>query len=781
MGYSDGEALILTQVQACNNFDSTNTSRANWKLLNQGKDDHYAILRPGPFDIEWIAFDTYRANWVTVIEVWQRYKDDTDTHTSLYDRVEDLFDILGVPLLGDTTGTIQDSTISVQDEPEEMWMDGGGPAWLRWKINILWREESNAPMSITPTSATGYYLLDGLTTNTKVSGLDGVTSLNGNDDLLVIQSATSKNVDIGVLSAISNVTELSAACSASDTTISVRGLPKGIGNNLMWVVIDAPSIQCEVKKITGISNLTLTLDSALAYSHSAGDNIYFTYDGIIKPEWWGAVSYLEEPAGASYTDSGPAINAALNCRGDVSSYHMVIEFGPGWYKSNEKLLVKEGTVFRGQGPLHTKFYFLESTESLVDNARTDILIDRDDDGNTNENVTFEGFSIYDVDSGRALEIIIPGCFIRNCIFAAQIGIDAGEMTDGVIDNVGFDGGQYAIIIGKEGETGDRWERHSHCIITNTITYNVRESIKVYTIDDLIIDSCHFRGLSSGIVFQASEECTDVIISNCVFNPLPYADALSDYRHIISYGDIQNLTIADNTFVRSKSQSVWIEQGTIENIKIRGNTFEADGDISLKFDVGDRVDITGNTFIDSNERAIQYNVSGGNHIKIENNSFYDCNTSQTASEPIVYVGQVVDLEFNNNYMDCDDGAYGLYAYSVTNVYEDNNIYRGVTTPLYTNNNSSFYGVFTDGDTTPSVRNRKAFRTANTNATTITTFDEGYPGQLINVIIADGNTTIDFTDTNLKGNAGVDWSPASGDSLWCLFDGTNWHCHISDNTA
>lgn len=190
MGYSDGEALILTQVQACNNFDSTNTSRANWKILNQGKDDHYAILRPGPFDIEWIAFDTYRANWVTVIEVWQRYKDETDTHTDLYDRVEDLFDILGVPLLGDTTGTIQDSTISVQDEPEEMWMDGGGPGWLRWKINILWREESNAPMSITPTSQAGYILLDGFTTNKKVSQLDPITTPNIADYIHVVEDGT---------------------------------------------------------------------------------------------------------------------------------------------------------------------------------------------------------------------------------------------------------------------------------------------------------------------------------------------------------------------------------------------------------------------------------------------------------------------------------------------------------------------------------------------------------------------------------------------------------------
>lgn len=142
MGYSDGEALIFTQVKACNNFDATNTTRANWKVLNKGTSSNYAILRPGPFELEWISFTQYRANWTTVIEVWQRYKDDTDSHTSLYDRVEDLFAILSTPLLGDTTNTIQNSTISVQDEPEEMWV-GEDIGYLRWKVNILWREEGS--------------------------------------------------------------------------------------------------------------------------------------------------------------------------------------------------------------------------------------------------------------------------------------------------------------------------------------------------------------------------------------------------------------------------------------------------------------------------------------------------------------------------------------------------------------------------------------------------------------------------------------------------------------
>ena len=75
----------------------------------------------------------------------------------------------------------------------------------------------------------------------------------------------------------------------------------------------------------------------------------------------------------------------------------------------------------------------------------------------------------------------------------------------------------------------------------------------------------------------------------------------------------------------------------------------------------------------------------------------------------------------------------------------------------------------------------WNTANVNATTITMLDNGYVGQRVLVIIGDAVTTIDFSGTNLKGNSGGDWSPGNGDSMDCIFDGTNWYCQIADNTA
>ena len=95
--------------------------------------------------------------------------------------------------------------------------------------------------------------------------------------------------------------------------------------------------------------------------------------------------------------------------------------------------------------------------------------------------------------------------------------------------------------------------------------------------------------------------------------------------------------------------------------------------------------------------------------------------------------------------------------------------------------STLATFTSTDATPSVANKYLFKTANAGSTTITAFDDGQVGQVIRVIIADGNTTIDFTGTTLKGNQGSNWSPANGDHMTCVFDGTNWYCDVSDDTA
>ena len=140
MAYATGEGLLLTVVQAMTGFDSTSTSQADWSILNKGTSDHYAILRPGPFVNEPLTPTLNEITWTTVIEVWQQYTDDGTTATNLYGHVDNMLNIRKYKNFSNSA-VVANAILSGGDEPEEMWNSGGGPQWLRWKMNVTWKEQ----------------------------------------------------------------------------------------------------------------------------------------------------------------------------------------------------------------------------------------------------------------------------------------------------------------------------------------------------------------------------------------------------------------------------------------------------------------------------------------------------------------------------------------------------------------------------------------------------------------------------------------------------------------
>ena len=87
------------------------------------------------------------------------------------------------------------------------------------------------------------------------------------------------------------------------------------------------------------------------------------------------------------------------------------------------------------------------------------------------------------------------------------------------------------------------------------------------------------------------------------------------------------------------------------------------------------------------------------------------------------------------------------------------------------------TFADGDATPSVTSNSTnvFKTANTSATTITTFDDGRVGQVIDIIFGDANTTLDFSGGgNMVNGTGVNATPAVNNQMKAIYDGTKWYC-------
>lgn len=148
MSYLAGEALVLTQLQAVTGFSSTNTSRGKWGILNSGKSDNYGIVKPGAFSRTEIAMSANLTNWQTIIQVWQRYKDDGVTLTdleTLTDAVISRFD--QYRKLGDTTGAIVESFITGGGEAQEMWNKSGGLSWLKQDLIVTWQEHTNVSYS----------------------------------------------------------------------------------------------------------------------------------------------------------------------------------------------------------------------------------------------------------------------------------------------------------------------------------------------------------------------------------------------------------------------------------------------------------------------------------------------------------------------------------------------------------------------------------------------------------------------------------------------------------
>lgn len=142
--YSNGEAALLALIQTVTGYTSANTSRGKWGILNTGKSNTYAILKPGRFGRRrFVTPRTVETPWSTIIQVWQRYKDDGTSMTDLEANAALIMAKVDAdPNLSDSTGTVLDSNLTTGEIVQEMWKRGGGPAWLMWELTVEWTEQS---------------------------------------------------------------------------------------------------------------------------------------------------------------------------------------------------------------------------------------------------------------------------------------------------------------------------------------------------------------------------------------------------------------------------------------------------------------------------------------------------------------------------------------------------------------------------------------------------------------------------------------------------------------
>jgi len=141
LSYSAGEAAILARLRAMTQFDQDNSSRGDWRILNKGKSAYYAVVKPGEHTREMIGRGMRRNNYTTIIQLWQKYKDDGLSMIDLETLLEATITHLDrYPHVGSTTGTIEDA--QVVSVGEFIQTPTAEPHWIYVDLLMAWQEEA---------------------------------------------------------------------------------------------------------------------------------------------------------------------------------------------------------------------------------------------------------------------------------------------------------------------------------------------------------------------------------------------------------------------------------------------------------------------------------------------------------------------------------------------------------------------------------------------------------------------------------------------------------------
>jgi len=151
MSYASGEALILTQIQSTDGFNSRNAVRGIYAVLNSGAAKSYAILRPSSFTNEQTGFGAalgashkaqYTVTWTTVCELYVHLRDYGSSLDELADRRQEIIDRFNAyPQAGDTTSAIEDCSVISAGDVYEI-ANQGTPVFLKQELVIQWKENT---------------------------------------------------------------------------------------------------------------------------------------------------------------------------------------------------------------------------------------------------------------------------------------------------------------------------------------------------------------------------------------------------------------------------------------------------------------------------------------------------------------------------------------------------------------------------------------------------------------------------------------------------------------
>lgn len=124
-------------------YDTNNSGRVNWLILNSGKAGVYAIIRPGEAieEITGLGHGVTHITYQTIIELWQQYQNVGDALT-LETAVEEIkTHFRTYRFLGGGAGNTIDAQVKGNSAMMLKWLSEGGPRWVAIEIRLEWIEQ----------------------------------------------------------------------------------------------------------------------------------------------------------------------------------------------------------------------------------------------------------------------------------------------------------------------------------------------------------------------------------------------------------------------------------------------------------------------------------------------------------------------------------------------------------------------------------------------------------------------------------------------------------------
>ena len=142
MTYAAGEALILTQIQALSSFNTSNSSRGIYSMLNTGAAKSYVILRPGPIvsNEETGGGGRYTTVWVTFCDLSVKLKDYGETLIEVENRREEIINRFRQYTHANNDSAIE--KVAVVSAPDIIEVTASSFKYLQQQLRIEWTEVS---------------------------------------------------------------------------------------------------------------------------------------------------------------------------------------------------------------------------------------------------------------------------------------------------------------------------------------------------------------------------------------------------------------------------------------------------------------------------------------------------------------------------------------------------------------------------------------------------------------------------------------------------------------